>query len=268
MYELHLRAEQMSPDTLCCPAQDLSRAVSLSDGTGTVWIPCRTGSESGTIEFYRRPVGCHRAETVRQIVYASHHGEAALNPGVIVALSVSPLFIVSGIGVLAVISLVVGLGVVRVSNGKLAVATVAGGASRVLTSGTHLVPPLISRIHRYDARVQRLDCAGIETRNTDGTPVITDVVVEFAIEDVETVFRSVEDHEAVVVRQTEGHVLDILAAADDGRVTMSQRRLALDVRDALAESLEDIGLRVESVDLSAQLMKTGSDDTTTNNRSN
>lgn len=258
----------MLPDTLCRPTRDPGLSASLSDGTGTAWVPYRTGSESGAIEFHRQPAGYHRAKTARQIVCASHHGEAALNPGVIVALSVSPLFIVSGVGVLAVITLVVGLGVVRVSNGKLAVATVAGGASRVLTSGTHLVPPLISRIHRYDARVQRLDCAGIETRNADGTPVIADVVVEFAIEDVETVFRSVEDHEAVVVRQTEGHVLDILAAADDGRVTMSQRRLALDIRDALAESLEDIGLRVESVDLSAQVMKNVSDDTARNNRSN
>lgn len=250
------------------PTRGSGQTASLSDKTNTGDFPGTTDSESGIIDWYRQTTRSLWVRTVRQIRRENHCQEKALNPGLIIGLSVSPLIVISGVGALAVIAFVAILGVVRVSDGELAVATVAGGASRVLTPGTHLVPPVISRIHRYDARMQKLDCAGIETRNLDGTPVNADVIVEFVIEDVETVFRSVEDHEAVVIRQTEGCVLDILAAADDGTITMSQRRLALDIRDALAESLNEIGLRVDSVELSAQITENASENTPKSNHPN
>ena len=184
-------------------------------------------------------------------------------PGLAFGLSAPAILL--GVGAVTVVGVVARSGIVQIPRGEVAVTTVAGGANRVLTPGRHLTAPLVSQVHRYDARTQRLEQARIETRTADGTPVVADIVVEFAIADVETVFQSVEDHEAIAIRQTESSVLDTLATADDGTVAMSERRLALDIRDALQESLGEIGLQVESVHLSAQTTGGNQDTTDTSN---
>ncbi|PSP49050.1 phosphoesterase [Halobacteriales archaeon QH_7_69_31] len=127
--------------------------------------------------------------------------------------------------------------------------TVLGDYRRLLDPGVHLVPPFVTRTHRFDLRTQTFDVPRQEAITRDNSPVTADAVVYIRVMDAKRAFLEVEDYQRAVSNLAQ---TTLRAAIGDMELdaTLSDRsRINEKIRKELEGPTDEWGIRVEAVEV-------------------
>ena len=127
--------------------------------------------------------------------------------------------------------------------------TVLGDYRQLLDPGVHLVPPFVTRTHRFDLRTQTFDVPRQEAITRDNSPVTADAVVYIRVMDAKRAFLEVEDYQRAVSNLAQ---TTLRAAIGDMELdaTLSDRsRINEKIRKELEGPTDEWGIRVEAVEV-------------------
>ncbi|WP_254769142.1 SPFH domain-containing protein [Salinilacihabitans rarus] len=127
--------------------------------------------------------------------------------------------------------------------------TVFGEYRTLLQPGLNVVPPFVSRVHRFDVRTQTLDVPSQEAITRDNSPVTADAVVYIRIMDAKRAFLEVDDYRRAVSNLAQTTLRAVLGdmELDD---TLSRRdRINVRIREELDEPTDEWGIRIEAVEV-------------------
>ncbi|WP_255170974.1 SPFH domain-containing protein [Natrononativus amylolyticus] len=127
--------------------------------------------------------------------------------------------------------------------------TVFGEYRKLLEPGLNIVPPFVSRIHRFDVRTQTIDVPSQEAITRDNSPVTADAVIYIRVMDAKRAFLEVDDYERAVSNLAQTTLRAVLGdmELDD---TLSRRdQINARIRTELDEPTDEWGIRIEAVEV-------------------
>ncbi|WP_442928631.1 SPFH domain-containing protein [Natronomonas sp.] len=161
---------------------------------------------------------------------------------------VDPLLI-AGLALLAIAIAAVSSAVEIVEAYEKRALTIFGEYRELLDPGIHIVPPFVSRTHRFDLRTQTMDVPRQEAITQDNSPVTADAVVYIRVMNAKRAFLEVEDYRRAVSNLAQ---TTLRAALGDMELdaTLSQRGLINErIRRELEGPTDEWGIRVEAVEV-------------------
>jgi len=182
---------------------------------------------------------------------------------VVVLIALSTALGTSGVGALADVNPLVGVGLVLL---VLAIATVYsaveiveaydrealtvfGEYRRLLKPGIHLVPPFISRSYPFDMRTQTMDVPQQEAITRDNSPVTADAVVYIRVMDAKRAFLEVDDYKKAVSNLAQTTLRAVLGDMELDDTLSKRQEINARIRRELDEPTDEWGIRVESVEV-------------------
>src|SRR6056297_431762 len=127
--------------------------------------------------------------------------------------------------------------------------TVFGEYRKLLEPGINLIPPFVSRTHRFDMRTQTLDVPRQEAITRDNSPVTADAVVYIKVMDAKKAFLEVEDYKRAVSNLAQTTLRAVLGDMELDDTLNKRQEINAKIRRELDEPTDEWGIRVESVEV-------------------
>ncbi|WP_224270586.1 SPFH domain-containing protein [Haloprofundus salinisoli] len=127
--------------------------------------------------------------------------------------------------------------------------TVFGEYRKLLEPGLNLVPPFVSRAHRFDMRTQTLDVPRQEAITEDNSPVTADAVVYIRVMDAKKAFLEVEDYVTATSNLAQTTLRAVLGDMELDETLSRRAEINARIREELDEPTDEWGIRVESVEV-------------------
>ena len=163
---------------------------------------------------------------------------------------------IAGIGISAIVLLVLGLAIITVYSAieivnayEKRALTVFGDYRKLLQPGINFVPPFVSHTYPFDMRTQTLDVPRQEAITRDNSPVTADAVVYIKVMDAKKAFLEVDDYERAVLNLAQTTLRAVLGGMDLDNTLSKRTEINTRIRKELDEPTDEWGIRVESVEV-------------------
>ena len=127
--------------------------------------------------------------------------------------------------------------------------TVFGEYRKLLEPGLNIVPPFVSRVHRFDMRTQTLDVPRQEAITRDNSPVTADAVVYIRVMDAKRAFLEVDNYRNAVSNLAQTTLRAVLGDMELDDTLSRREQINARIRAELDEPTDEWGIRIEAVEV-------------------
>ncbi|WP_313692580.1 SPFH domain-containing protein [Halorarum halobium] len=127
--------------------------------------------------------------------------------------------------------------------------TVFGSYRGLLDPGLHLVPPFVSRTHRFDLRTVAIDVPRQEAITRDNSPVTADAVVYVRVVDAKRAFLQVDDYRNATALLAQTTLRAVLGDMELDETLSRRSEINARIREGLQGPTDDWGVEVEMVEV-------------------
>ncbi len=127
--------------------------------------------------------------------------------------------------------------------------TVFGEYRKLLEPGLNIIPPFVSRVHRFDVRTQTLDVPTQEAITRDNSPVTADAVIYIRVMDARKAFLEVDNYKTAVSNLAQTTLRAVLGDMELDDTLSRREQINARIRTELDEPTDEWGIRIEAVEV-------------------